>query len=312
MKKIIEWIGRIITLLAFVYIIRIIIAFDVEFSRLLEVKIIVTMLMLAMLMSTCVVFNSVAWKKLIGLISDKRIALKDVLHIYAKSNIGKYLPGNVMHYANRNILGFQYSINQKHMAFSTIMEIVLKVICVFIMITIFASDQMNGVIDLLDNNYGIDIGYIYILLISGILVLSLVLYYLFRKRLKKPFRISVVFWTIILYAIVFIINVTVFIISALLISDHSIIMNNVLYIASIYLIAWLIGYLTPGSPGGIGVRETIAVLALGNILNQEEVALISVMARIVTITGDIIAYSVNMIYEKRRNIYETNHSNTVL
>lgn len=56
------------------------------------------------------------------------------------------------------------------------------------------------------------------------------------------------------------------------------------------VIAWLVGYLTPGAPGGIGTREA-TLIALLSFLNQEETVLIATaLFRIVTTLGDLLLF----------------------
>ena len=56
------------------------------------------------------------------------------------------------------------------------------------------------------------------------------------------------------------------------------------------IIAWLVGYLTPGAPGGIGTREA-ALIALLSYLNQEDTVLIATaLFRVVTTLGDVLLF----------------------
>ncbi|MEL7526634.1 MAG: hypothetical protein AAFN16_12725 [Pseudomonadota bacterium] len=56
------------------------------------------------------------------------------------------------------------------------------------------------------------------------------------------------------------------------------------------IIAWLVGYLTPGAPGGIGTREA-TLIALLSFLNQEDTVLIATaLFRVVTTLGDVLLF----------------------
>ncbi|WP_306145663.1 hypothetical protein [Roseibium sp. MMSF_3412] len=57
------------------------------------------------------------------------------------------------------------------------------------------------------------------------------------------------------------------------------------------IIAWLVGYLTPGAPGGIGTREA-TLIALLSFLNQEDTVLIATaLFRVVTTLGDVLLFA---------------------
>ena len=56
---------------------------------------------------------------------------------------------------------------------------------------------------------------------------------------------------------------------------------------------WAIGFVTPGAPGGIGVREATMVLILSQVMPPLESLLIPVLMRMVTIAGDFVAFALS-------------------
>ena len=59
-------------------------------------------------------------------------------------------------------------------------------------------------------------------------------------------------------------------------------------LAGASILAWLIGFLTPGAPGGIGIREAMLVALLGGLNQADNVLIAAVMFRIVTTLGDVV------------------------
>lgn len=56
-----------------------------------------------------------------------------------------------------------------------------------------------------------------------------------------------------------------------------------------YSVSWIIGFLTPGAPGGIGVREAVISLLLkGSATSIDLIIIAVVITRIVSIMGDIM------------------------
>ena len=51
-------------------------------------------------------------------------------------------------------------------------------------------------------------------------------------------------------------------------------------------LAWLVGFVTPGSSAGIGVREAVLIAALEGSLGAPASGLIALALRLVTIAGD--------------------------
>jgi uncharacterized membrane protein YbhN (UPF0104 family) len=60
-------------------------------------------------------------------------------------------------------------------------------------------------------------------------------------------------------------------------------------IACIFFMSWLIGFLTPGASGGLGIREAIMIVFLGSIINSEILISSTIFYRLICIAGDITA-----------------------
>lgn len=59
--------------------------------------------------------------------------------------------------------------------------------------------------------------------------------------------------------------------------------------------AWLVGFLTPGAPGGLGTREATLVLLLSHLGQEEAVLLSAALFRIVTVLGDCLLFAAGWI-----------------
>lgn len=51
-------------------------------------------------------------------------------------------------------------------------------------------------------------------------------------------------------------------------------------------LAWVVGYVTPGAPGGIGLRETVLVLGLQNVLGEADALAVALAYRLLTLIAD--------------------------
>ena len=54
-----------------------------------------------------------------------------------------------------------------------------------------------------------------------------------------------------------------------------------------YVVAWLIGLVTPGAPAGVGVREAVLFFLLRPLLGQADLLEIILIGRLVTAAGDL-------------------------
>lgn len=57
-----------------------------------------------------------------------------------------------------------------------------------------------------------------------------------------------------------------------------------------YILAWLIGLITPGAPAGVGIREVILLYLFKNSINDQDLLLTILLGRMMTVSGDFIFY----------------------
>jgi len=73
---------------------------------------------------------------------------------------------------------------------------------------------------------------------------------------------------------------------------------NPLIVIPAVIISWFIGFVTPGSPGGIGVKEAVLSLLLMDFYGRENVLVAALLFRVVTVSADVLAFSFFMLFKK--------------
>ncbi len=61
-------------------------------------------------------------------------------------------------------------------------------------------------------------------------------------------------------------------------------------LTGIFAVAWVVGYVTPGAPGGLGVREAILVVALGPVYGAGTAFALALVLRVCTFAADGIGF----------------------
>ena len=61
-------------------------------------------------------------------------------------------------------------------------------------------------------------------------------------------------------------------------------------VTSAFALSWLLGFLTPGSPAGLGAREGIMLMLLQGASTSETLVVFVLLARVVTIMGDVVSF----------------------
>ena len=138
-KKITELIGYVLTFLSLVYIAGILVNIDTSQLHISNPLLsLVLILVFGALASVSVFIGAYSWKLILEFVNGAPVATKDVYRVYLKSNIAKYLPGNVMHYAGRNYLGSKLGWKNTEMAFSSLLEYIFGFGLTGLIIVLFA------------------------------------------------------------------------------------------------------------------------------------------------------------------------------
>lgn len=61
-------------------------------------------------------------------------------------------------------------------------------------------------------------------------------------------------------------------------------------VTSAFALSWLLGFMTPGSPAGLGAREGIMLMLLQDAASSEKLVVFVLLARVVTMAGDVISF----------------------
>ncbi|WP_083908656.1 lysylphosphatidylglycerol synthase domain-containing protein [Thioalkalivibrio thiocyanodenitrificans] len=74
--------------------------------------------------------------------------------------------------------------------------------------------------------------------------------------------------------------------------------GNVFEITCLFAIAWLAGYLVPGAPGGLGIREAVMAVTLSPVLGTGAAIGLGITLRITTTVGDAISLLVGLLLRR--------------
>ncbi len=68
------------------------------------------------------------------------------------------------------------------------------------------------------------------------------------------------------------------------------------------LLGWLVGYATPGAPGGLGSREAVITLMLSTVAPPETAILVALVFRLVTTLGELACFATGALAIPRRPV----------
>jgi hypothetical protein len=214
-----------------------------------------------------------------------RLALTRVLLI---SQIGKYLPGNFAQFLGRAFLARQCGVPAATSAIAIGLELAGVLAASGILAAVAMALGVVGVHSALSPT---------VTWISGVTAAAALLgsVWLFRSkgsRLQvfcKPVAIA----TCLYVGLLLLLALANTILAAEIGGDWS--LGVAAKVAGAFVVSWLIGFATPGSPAGLGLRELTFFGLLAGSISQEALLLTAAAFRLVTIGGDVVAWLTGLI-----------------
>lgn len=230
---------------------------------------------------------SFAWRRLLIWCGHKDISIKICNSIYGKSQIAKYIPGNIFHVVGRHILGSQAGIKHIVLAGAAIYE-VLGLLSTSLLIG-FSGMIIFGLVDIYFSLSQIILILFTTIIISG-LVTALAPYIMSLRGITLPYHgvldffrnITVIYF---LYLIFFLIAGLLLVLIVNIFFDINIVTSAKIIV--IFSIAWFAGFIIPGAPGGIGVREAVIIFFITPIIGEAQGIVVAIALRFVTLLGDM-------------------------
>lgn len=225
------------------------------------------------------------------------------------SQFGKYLPGNIGHFAGRAYMAKDLDIAVSTSVHTIIVESLLSVgvagVLAFIALWfLIDTNIMTGIISVQP--------YVLVLLLIGSLLFPLVsvrCLNAFFPRISNKIsgggpiieprvRTAVAVAGLFLFC---------FFTIGLIIQMHSTWLFNapgvhVIEFTVLFAVVWVAGYIVPGAPAGVGIREALMLVLFSPIVGPAIAVALSVSFRLVTTIGDGLAFLIGLLV--RRSVSE--------
>ncbi len=195
------------------------------------------------------------------------------------SQIAKYLPGNVAHFIGRAVLVKEVD-SKADITYAILIETIILSLTAMLFASLWSTlyylpAELNA----------ISIVIITILFCVGTIILVEIL----KRKLNATWILyDTLFYILVLNSLCFFLHgYVIYLIASLIpgIPGLSILQYTLGFSA-----AFLVGYLLPGAPGGVGVREYAFVLIFGALLGKGIALEVIVIHRLLAIVGDLLFF----------------------
>lgn len=236
--------------------------------------------------------QSEAWHRLLLFIGCTQTGRRNSYASFLGSQLGKYLPGGVLHYAGRHVWLRRRGLDHKGLIKAAMVETALMglfagvLACLFQLFITGAGGmtlpQSALVPDFLASAH--IPGFMFTVLAAGGVVAVGVLYVYLRR--SRPVGQGIEFVLACGSVVAF------FILQGVLFLMASAVVLGAVHfpLMPAFLFAWIAGFVVVGAPGGLGVREATLVLLAGPVISPEEALLCGAFFRLICMAGEVLAY----------------------
>lgn len=224
------------------------------------------------------------------------LAFMKGLSVFLISQFGKYIPGNIAHHLGRVGLSKKIGVPMRVVLPSLFIELSLLVVCSIILFALFTE------LDVMDH---LQTPFAYLLLAILICTLPLVLprcvtqfIRLLPPKWQQP--VNRIHMTPLQVVIIMVIYPCVFLTLGGIINLIAVLEfgkdSFFLAVTGIFALSWLAGFLLPGAPAGIGIREAILLSLLEPLYGSGTALSLTILCRIIGSFGDLLGLLFGLVY----------------
>ncbi len=214
------------------------------------------------------------------------------------SQLGKYVPGNVAQYIGRVAMaandGLSATRTGAAMVFETMATIAMGLLVAAVGLMLL-PDLRAELADLLPNSARIAI-LVFVVACAAIGLLIAARMLGRRDTTVKPLLLGKIALYSLIYPFSFLLlGASVQMVAGVTNPTAPV---SLALATTVYAAAWIIGLVTPGAPGGLGVRETVLTLGLTPILGGPAALAVALVHRALCVVGDVIAFGIGLALPK--------------
>ncbi|WP_220771096.1 lysylphosphatidylglycerol synthase domain-containing protein [Shewanella sp. MBTL60-007] len=292
MKKGYHWAGGLLVTLCSVFFVMYLVDNWSLLSMSFFAKENISMLSLALLLYlVCFAFTSIAWHRLL-VSTGQNTQICQVTTIILISQFGKYIPGNFSHHLGRAVLAHRTGLTSQSISITMTCEIIIVIISAAVIgITAFILNR-SLLLSIVPNvsKFSLYLSLIIPLtLIISIFFIPKTFHYLksYVSNLKFPSK-RALSECYLLYTFSFL--VFGWILYLITTAYPKVEFTNYWFLTASFTIAWLLGFITPGAPAGLGIREAALISLIAPVYGSGLALSLAVTLRMLTTLGDGLGF----------------------
>ena len=215
------------------------------------------------------------------------ISLRQAIAVYGTSILPKYVPGSILQYGSRQVLGQRLGWSQVAMAQGSVLEVALHVVCA-LAVALLLLAPARGYSGMSEPPW-------LVFALVAALVAALVVLALVRRHL--PTRVVI---TGAMLQLLFFSGLAA--LAALCGWSFGVAQTALPLVGGLFLLSWLAGFVVPLAPGGLGIREASGVAMLSGVIGVEPALLVLAAMRLVSLLGDVALFAAGLACQQRLHL----------
>ena len=217
-----------------------------------------------------------AWHGLLRFVGAEPSGPAQSIHAFSTSQLAKYVPGNVFHLVGRHFMLRSAGIPDGKLALASALEIVLMLIGAGGVVTVAIVSHPPAALE------GAALSAVrFVPAVYGLALISALLV----ARIVGKGNLLWLLVCLAAYGLFFaLMGGTVAMIVAMVARPDP------LAVAGGGVAAWMVGFVTPGAPAGLGTREAAMLLFVGNQVTASALIVSAALFRLVTFVGDLVCF----------------------
>jgi hypothetical protein len=272
-----------------------------DLSGLLDRRVLYATLMLTGLYAASIVTTAFAWTRMLASMQQPH-KLRRLLPILATTQFGKYLPGNVAHHIGRVALARSTGVQVAPAVLSVTYELLLALVAATHVgaLTLLWSPPEALTHWPLAQHRGALLALVTLAALTMLVLAPRVAAFLVRLRysdqatpastqLGLDFASTTICYLMYIGGLL-LIGVGLWLVARALASGDAAIPGPLFFIGA-FASSWILGFIAPGAPAGLGVREAVLSAWLGGVLPSTQAVLLIIVLRIATTGGDLLNFA---------------------
>lgn len=256
----------------------------------------------AMIYAVAALLAALGWRRLLVVLGHAVPAAATVA-IFCITQIAKYLPGNVGHHVGRAALArSQLGVPVSTMLMSILQESAIACLAALAIAALCFALAPGAFPALSDMGFASSIGWLALPVLGTV-------WFVFanaQRQWLSGFSSQPMAWlvkatptwratagTLPYFAVIYVLNgIAVWLVASAQVEVGS---RDFLLLTGAYAVSWIAGFLLPGAPGGLGVREATLVLLLDGAYPPDIVLVLALASRLATVCADALLFAVGHI-----------------